>query len=292
MPKNKNIPINPMADELRSGVFIGKGSTKDIHSFDELDLLTFEKIEQAHRDDYHFFFIQEQGTTTVEIDFQKHKVKPHTIAYIYPNQVHRMVAFQNATVCFWAISNENLNSEYLKLLQEIAPAKPLAVKQDEFSIISETASLCIKLYERKNEKLYHSLLKDSFNTLIGLVASQYLNKTKSNNTLSRFEIITKAFKVILENNFSTAKRPTEYAERLNISTPYLNECVKNTTGFPVSHHIQQRVILEAKRLLYHSDKSVKEIAAELGYDDYPYFSRLFTKVTGMAALAFRNKNLD
>ncbi|WP_231577446.1 helix-turn-helix domain-containing protein [Sphingobacterium sp. IITKGP-BTPF85] len=80
--------------------------------------------------------------------------------------------------------------------------------------------------------------------------------------------------------------------RLNISTPYLNECVKDVTGYPVSYHIQQRIILEAKRLLYHSDKSVKEIADALGFEDYPYFSRLFSKVTGMSALSFRNKNRD
>jgi len=50
--------------------------------------------------------------------------------------------------------------------------------------------------------------------------------------------------------------------------------------------------LEAKRLLYHSDQSLKEIAAILGYDDYPYFSRLFTKVAGIAPLNFRHKNRD
>jgi len=66
--------------------------------------------------------------------------------------------------------------------------------------------------------------------------------------------------------------------------------VKSVTGQPVSWHIQQRVILEAKRLLYHSGRSLKEIAATLGYDDYPYFSRLFTKVAGMSPLTFRHKN--
>ncbi|MEZ0453718.1 helix-turn-helix domain-containing protein [Sphingobacterium thalpophilum] len=68
--------------------------------------------------------------------------------------------------------------------------------------------------------------------------------------------------------------------------------MKDVTGQTVSQHIQDRVILEAKRLLYHSDKSVKEIAFELGYDDYPYFSRLFAKNTGISALAFRNKRYD
>lgn len=83
-----------------------------------------------------------------------------------------------------------------------------------------------------------------------------------------------------------------YAKSLNISTPYLNECVKTATGNSVSYHIQQRVILEAKRLLYHSNKSIKEIAGELGYDDYSYFIRLFVKITGMTPLAFRTKNFD
>lgn len=57
---------------------------------------------------------------------------------------------------------------------------------------------------------------------------------------------------------------------------YLNECVKNITGFSVSYHIQQRIILEAKRMLFYTNKSIKEIAIELGYDDYPYFSKKLT----------------
>lgn len=128
--------------------------------------------------------------------------------------------------------------------------------------------------------------------MVALVVSQYLAKSKTTDHSSRFDVITKAFKSSLEKNFMNIKSPTAYAEALNISTPYLNECVKTITGYPVSNHIQQRVILEAKRLLYHSDKSVKEIAGELGYDDYSYFTRLFVKVTGMTPLAFRNKNLE
>ncbi|WP_333863881.1 helix-turn-helix domain-containing protein [Sphingobacterium sp.] len=49
-----------------------------------------------------------------------------------------------------------------------------------------------------------------------------------------------------------------------MSVSYPNECVKNVAGFSVSHYIQQRIILEAKHLLYHSDKLVKEVAIELG----------------------------
>jgi AraC family transcriptional activator of pobA len=273
-----------MMGEFGAGIAIGKASFKDLRLLEEL--------EHSHRDDYHLFFMQEKGTTFIEIDFQKHKINPSSVIYVHPDQVHRIIAFENVTVSGLVINNETLNPEYLTLLEDITPAKPLSLKKETFSIISEAVLLCIKLSVRKHEKLYHSLLKDSCNMLVALIASQYLEQSKSTDTLSRFEIITKAFRAILETNFTTAKKPAEYAQTLNISIPYLNECIKNTTGHPVSYHIQQRVILEAKRLLYHSDKSVKEIASELGYDDYPYFSRLFTKVTGMTAVTFRNRNLE
>ncbi|MGN7783862.1 helix-turn-helix domain-containing protein [Niabella sp. 22666] len=285
-----SIPVNPVIAELDEGVFIRKMLSKDLHLYEQPE--AFNSIKQSHRDEYHLFFLQEKGTTTIEIDFHKHTIKPSSVIFIHQNQVHRTLSFKNAVVSIGAISNENLNPEYLRLLEDISPAKPLSLNQEVFSIILEAVSLCIKLSERKNERLYHSLLAGSCNTLIGLMISQYLVQSKPIEKLSRFEIVTKAFKELLERNFVTAKRPTEYAQQLNISSPYLNECVKNTTGHSVSHHIQQRIILEAKRLLYHSDISVKEIATQLGYDDYPYFCRLFSKVTGMSVLTFRNKNLD
>lgn len=290
MPTKSSIPVNPMIAELGKGIFVGRMTSEDFHLYEQAD--GFDTIKQSHRDEYHLFFLQEKGTTTIEIDFHKYTIKSLSVIFIHQNQVHRTLSFKNATVSIWAISNENLNPEYLKLLEDISPTKPLTLKKEMFSVICEAVSLCIKLSEQKDEKLYHSLLSGSCNTLIGLVISQYLVQSKPFDKLSRFEIVTKAFKELLERNFISAKSPTEYAQQLHISSPYLNECVKNTTGHSVSHHIQQRVILEAKRLLYHSDKSVKEIATELGYDDYPYFSRLFSKVTGMTALAFRNKNLE
>lgn len=128
--------------------------------------------------------------------------------------------------------------------------------------------------------------------MIAYLLSQFLNLAKPDETFSRFEKVTTAFRKLLEKNYIKLKRPGQYAALLHISTPYLNDCIKGSTGYSVSYLIQERIILEAKRLLYHTNKSVKEIAFELGYVDYPYFSRLFSKVTGISAITFRNKNHD
>ena len=282
--KTTSIPVNSMADDFGGDISIEKISFSELHFFKE------EK--QSHRHDRHSFFLLESGTVHIDIDFKKHKVNAPSVVYMHPDQVHLITEFDNVTVSSWSINNESLNPDYLKLLEAITPTQPLALSEKTFPILSEAVSLIMKFSERKTDKLYHSLVKDSCNALIALVISQFLAADKPTDKLSRFDAVTKAFRDLLDHNYTTVKRPTDYAQQLNISTAYLNECVKNATGYSVSHHIQQRVVLEAKRLLYHSDKSVKEIAADLGYDDYPYFSRLFTKVAGMSALAFRNKNRD
>lgn len=282
--KTTSIPVNTLPTGTREGIIIGK-TTID-------GLPDSEEVERSHRDNGYLFILQEKGSTHIEIDFQKHRIEASSIIYIHPNQVHRLIAFENATISSWIITAENLQPEFLKLLEDITPVNVLSLNTETLSILSETAAMCIKHSERKHEKLYDFILKESCNTLVALVVSQYLSESKPTDNYSRFEVITKAFKLALERDFKTVKSPAEYARFLNISTPYLNECVKASTGHSVSHHIQQRVVLEAKRLLYHSNKSVKEIAVALGYDDYNYFTRLFVKINGMTPLVFRSKNFD
>lgn len=282
--KLKSIPVNSLPSELSRGIIIGRASFNGSPNSKE--------VERAHRDGGFTFILQEKGITNIEIDFQKQKIKGPAIIFIHPNQVHRVISFEDAVITSWIISVESIRPEYLKILEDLVPANILSLTEDVLSVLEATASLCLKFSERIEEKIYNSILKESCNTLITLVISQYLAEPRNADKHSRFEVITKEFKKVLELNFTTVKSPSAYAAILNISTPYLNECIKNVTGNSVSYYIQQRIMLEAKRLLYHSDKSIKEIATELGFDDYSYFSRLFSKNVQMTPMAFRNKNLE
>lgn len=77
---------------------------------------------------------------------------------------------------------------------------------------------------------------------------------------------------------------------LNISEVYLNEAIRAMTGMNTGSFIRAQVVLNAKRLLVHTSRTVSEIAASLGYDDVSYFSRLFKREAGMTPTDFR-KNL-
>ncbi|MDR0834992.1 MAG: helix-turn-helix transcriptional regulator [Tannerella sp.] len=283
--KTTSIPVTALDEEYDAGIVMMQGMTG-------LLPLPYE-VSHSHRHDYHLFFLGLKGNGLIEVDFEQQEIKAPAVLYTHPNQVHRIVKVENVEGYFLGMKNEHLNPGYLNTLEQvILPAKPLPLTDGVAAIIHRTMSVCTTIFEQKTNRIYASVLKDYCNACVGFIVSQYLEQASEAGNPSRFDDITKKFKLLLERDFASMKHPSGYADALNISTPYLNECVRNVTGFPVSRHIQQRIILEAKRLLYHSGKSVKEIASALGYDDYAYFSRLFTKIEGMTAVAFRNKNRD
>ncbi|QHS63428.1 AraC family transcriptional regulator [Chitinophaga agri] len=88
------------------------------------------------------------------------------------------------------------------------------------------------------------------------------------------------FFAIVEKKYMEYKLVAEYADELAVTPNHLNEMVKKISGFPASHHIRQRVVLEAKRLATYSGSSMKEIAYSLGFDDIAHFSKFFKNFSG------------
>jgi hypothetical protein len=221
--KSKNIPVNAFSTGVGTGIFVGKALFNGSSNFAD--------VQRSHRDNAHSFILQEKGSTQIEIDFQKYDVKAPSVIYINPNQVHRVIGFKNATINSLMITNENIRPEFLNILNDITPVNPISLKTESYSILAETIALCIKLSGREAEKLHHSILKESCNTLVALVISQYLANVKPLENYSRFETVTKAFKLALEQHFTTIKSPKEYAKQLNVSAPYLNELRENCYRF-------------------------------------------------------------
>ena len=101
--------------------------------------------------------------------------------------------------------------------------------------------------------------------------------------------LAKKFLSLLEKQFASKKMVADYADQLAVTPNYLNEVIKKVSGFPASHHIQQRIVLEAKRQAAYSDISMKEIAWHLGFDDVAHFSKFFKNVSGSSFSDFRKE---
>jgi AraC-like DNA-binding protein len=120
--------------------------------------------------------------------------------------------------------------------------------------------------------------------LVHALASQSINFPKDRER----EILIN-FLSLVKRHFATKKMVVEYASELFISPNYLNQVVKKLTGITASQHIQQYVIMEAKRQLLSSPYKMKEIAYSLGFEDCAYFSKYFKNKCGMSFSRFKKE---
>lgn len=100
--------------------------------------------------------------------------------------------------------------------------------------------------------------------------------------------ILQNLKDAIEGNFKVKHAPSDYADLLNITPKSLAKITKNHFNKTLTNLIAERIIIEAKRELYLTNKSVKEIAYELGYDDEHYFSRFFKTNADVSPQLYRD----
>jgi len=263
-----------------------------VERVDAIDLLADygDDILQAHRDDHYIFILQESGHTSIMLDFNVMELYGPTLFYILPGQVHHYVATHDVAGWFMAMDASLLKDAFRDELVSNTPTRQALVLNDA-AYISQCFRLLHDVRKQDSASPYHiQVMHHLLAGLTGMFAEAYSMAGKSNNSQpTRVESITKEFKQLLVKHFTTVKSPVEYAAMLNISLSYLNEVVKQSTGFPVTYWIQQQVMLEAKRLLYYTGLSAKEIAYSLGYDDHTYFARLFKKTLQCTPLNFRRQ---
>ena len=92
---------------------------------------------------------------------------------------------------------------------------------------------------------------------------------------------------LINIHFYSQKLPKFYASQLNITTKHLNRVVQKTINKTTSQLISERILLEAKRLIVHSNDNLAGIANTLEFSDYAYFSKFFKSKIGMTPMEFR-----
>lgn len=100
-------------------------------------------------------------------------------------------------------------------------------------------------------------------------------------------VILQSLREAIENDFKSKHTPKDYAVLLNISPNALAKITKKHFNKTLTDLIVERIIIEAKRELYLTSKSIKEVAYELGYDDEYYFSRFFKKNVNIPPQVYR-----
>ncbi|MDJ1483638.1 AraC family transcriptional regulator [Cytophagaceae bacterium YF14B1] len=100
--------------------------------------------------------------------------------------------------------------------------------------------------------------------------------------------IVQSLRDAIEENFRSKHSASDYADLLNITLNTLTRITKTHFNKTLSDLINERIIIEAKRELYLTGKTIKEIAYELGYEDEYYFSRFFKGKTDVSPQLYRD----
>ncbi|MBL7874446.1 MAG: helix-turn-helix domain-containing protein [Cyclobacteriaceae bacterium] len=277
-------------------------SLRAVHSeVKDFDFFRFEyfakdidHLREPHRHHFYTFILITGGSGSHEIDFERYELKPNRLFLIAPDQVHAwndlnrvegfVVLFNDSFIALakgrklmsaWPLFRTNLpsykdlsNEEQNGWVEELELMEKEIDNPDAFS----------------RDSLFYSIGK-----LLIRTSRLYQNQTLIKDENKDFLF---SFQELIEKHFNELRAPKEYAALLNITPNHLNSLSKKKSGKTAGELIRQRVLLEAKRLLAHTDLSVAEIAYKLNFEDNSYFGRYFKKYTGLTPETFRNSQVN
>jgi AraC family transcriptional activator of pobA len=165
--------------------------------------------------------------------------------------------------------------------------KPLLLlKPEERSIVSGLLDHMETEYESrhwKQEDIIRDYLDILFIQLTRFYQAAPASSLPAGGTLSELQQLV----TLIDLHFKQHEPVSFYADQLHVTPKQLNEVCRQALSKTTTELIQERVILEARRLLLHSDLTITQIASELGYFDNSYFTRFFKKNTGQTPEQFR-----
>jgi AraC-like DNA-binding protein len=249
-----------------------------------------------HRHDYYTVLLVEQAEGFHVIDYSKFLFSALEVHFVSPGQVHQVAldkkprgSVMTFTRSFLLKNSipENFISN-INLFQNFGETPPLKIDQKTFErldkIIGEMET-CLTDDLKYGSRATGALLQLF---LIYCNNSTELNSSQLDEKNAGICIL-RDFKKLVEEKYDEWHKVKSYASELHISAKHLSQTVKDLTGKVAKEYIQNRLVLESKRLLLHSNLAVKEIAYEIGFEDPLHFSSFFKKQVGISPSQFREK---
>lgn len=248
-------------------------------------------IEESHRHNSYVLFFFTKGSGTHEIDFDIFAIQPGSMFFLQPGQIHHWVLSDDVEGFVIFYSKEMYNLYFGQKTIEDYPFYFSVYNKPEIIFeLSELKAILPYFETLIIETEANQLLKQhkilNLLDIINIEIARKYSETHFYETHS-YNLKIKNFGMVLETNFKSEKAPSFYAVQLNISLKHLNRICNEILQKTTTDIITERIILEAKRMLMDRKFTVNEIATELGYGDYSYFTRLFKKQTTMTPTNFR-----
>jgi len=245
------------------------------------------KEYDPHFHDFEELIVIEKGSLTHFIDFKSEELIAPFACYISMGKMHRIVP------------DKELRGWVINYKTEFIPESKLSFYSNFFTFtnIPLTPGECLNRFtllcriirmEYIQQVADHTTIRHLVNGLISMIDAEQKKNIPLDVEIKATQISTfNNFLKILEANFRSDAGVSFYADKMNMSERNLNLICRNNFNKSVSEIIETRKLIEAKRMLLYTDKSVSEIGYELGYNEKSYFTRVFHSRMDITPSRFR-----
>lgn len=238
----------------------------------------------AQRLDFHVVLAVTSGRSTHMVDFEIVDLAPGTVLWIRPGQVHGwgdMDAFDGHVVMAARDAFDGVREVSAWVSDPFAPTRwPLDPAAPAFAAVLDVG--------RFDDAGLDAPAQDAVLRWQASTAALLLAAAGGAEVGVQPPLFT-AFRRLVERDFDHERDVRAYARELAVTPRTLERAVASAVGTTPKKVVDQRVALEARRLLVHSDASVASIAARLAFGDAANFSRFFVRLTGELPGAFRER---
>lgn len=255
-----------------------------------------DTLTTPHRTGFYHILWFQKGNPTHLVDFNPVTVKPNTILFLNKDTVQRFDkkgGFDGKAILF-------TDNFFCKTETDTKYLRSSILFNDLFSVsqiqMSKTASLFADLFKLMEKELENE--KDiSQSDILKNLLHNFLLLSERERRKQDFTEIKKGadldyvmlFKDLLETNYRKLKQVSNYAKKISVTEKRLNQATSKILDKSPKQMIDERVMLEAKRLLAHTNESVKEIGFDLGFDEPTNFIKYFRKHSNSTPVEFREQ---
>lgn len=246
---------------------------------------------KPHRKAYYLLVFVKHNVGRHWADMTPYEHSDNTFYFATPHQV----LVKEDPTPFWG-THFSFTTEFLAL-QQNAALRELPIIQNPYNghelrltaadatFIEDTLNKVHAEYSNSGE-WQHRMLSAHLTVLLTYLSRLYTEQFATDEA-SVEKFLLKSYQAKIEENYRELHEVGAYAALLHISAGHLSEVVKAQSGRSAIKHIHERLVLEARRLLFYTPQSLKEIAFDLGFADASYFNRFFKRETGVTPAEYR-----
>ncbi len=286
-----------MPSPIKTYEFVDRSNdqmTFDIKKTEEIYEVNKGKLDEPHRHNFYTILFIKKAKGIHTIDFTAYDLKGFQVFFISPGQIHQVEEEHKSkgwviTFSSQFLTENNIGHHFIEdinLFTDYGKSPPLPLNSEQIDILD---TYCNQIHST-----LHSHTKFKYHAL-GALLKLFLISCNNICTLNQKNIqqihagstILKDYKVLVENHFSEWHLVLQYAEALHVTPDHLNRTIKSLIGRTAKEYLQSRITIEAKRMLFFSGHSTKEIAYTLGFSEPSNFSNFFKKCTGISPSQFK-----